>query len=83
MQFETADDQDFIAIQNAIEEVISELQKLPGVSCLEEVRMQCHNFGGRVRELDGEMGAESSTEKEKAALYCVDTRHLLQLLCIY
>uniref|UniRef100_A0A8C4VFE3 A-kinase anchoring protein 9 n=1 Tax=Falco tinnunculus TaxID=100819 RepID=A0A8C4VFE3_FALTI len=28
LQFETADDQDFIAIQNAIEEVISELQKL-------------------------------------------------------
>uniref|UniRef100_A0A8C8BHE6 A-kinase anchoring protein 9 n=1 Tax=Otus sunia TaxID=257818 RepID=A0A8C8BHE6_9STRI len=38
LQFETADDQDFIAIQNAIEEVISELQKLPGLSYLEEVR---------------------------------------------
>uniref|UniRef100_A0A8C4VBR5 A-kinase anchoring protein 9 n=1 Tax=Falco tinnunculus TaxID=100819 RepID=A0A8C4VBR5_FALTI len=34
LQFETADDQDFIAIQNAIEEVISELQKLPGLSLL-------------------------------------------------
>uniref|UniRef100_A0A8C3LBN4 A-kinase anchoring protein 9 n=1 Tax=Chrysolophus pictus TaxID=9089 RepID=A0A8C3LBN4_CHRPC len=39
LQFETADDQDFIAIQNAIEEVISELQKLPGVSCLEELAL--------------------------------------------
>lgn len=39
LQFEAADDQDFIAIQNAIEEVISELQKLPGLSCLEEVRV--------------------------------------------
>lgn len=39
LQFETADDQDFIAIQNAIEEVISELQKLPGVSCLEELKL--------------------------------------------
>uniref|UniRef100_A0A8C3JWW7 A-kinase anchoring protein 9 n=1 Tax=Calidris pygmaea TaxID=425635 RepID=A0A8C3JWW7_9CHAR len=36
LQFETADDQDFIVIQNAIDEVISELQKLPGLSCLEE-----------------------------------------------
>uniref|UniRef100_A0A669QQN4 A-kinase anchoring protein 9 n=1 Tax=Phasianus colchicus TaxID=9054 RepID=A0A669QQN4_PHACC len=39
LQFETADDQDFIAIQNAIEEVVSELQKLPGVSCLEELAL--------------------------------------------
>ncbi|KFV03304.1 A-kinase anchor protein 9, partial [Pterocles gutturalis] len=39
LQFETADDQDFIAIQNAIEEVISELQKLPGLSCLEELKL--------------------------------------------
>uniref|UniRef100_A0A669R551 A-kinase anchoring protein 9 n=2 Tax=Phasianus colchicus TaxID=9054 RepID=A0A669R551_PHACC len=39
LQFETADDQDFIAIQNAIEEVVSELQKLPGVSCLEELKL--------------------------------------------
>uniref|UniRef100_A0A8C2TDT0 A-kinase anchoring protein 9 n=1 Tax=Coturnix japonica TaxID=93934 RepID=A0A8C2TDT0_COTJA len=39
LQFEAADDQDFIAIQNAIEEVISELQKLPGVSCLEELKL--------------------------------------------
>ncbi|NXW31239.1 AKAP9 protein, partial [Phaetusa simplex] len=39
LQFETADDQDFTAIQNAIEEVISELQKLPGLSCLEELRL--------------------------------------------
>ncbi|NXK02000.1 AKAP9 protein, partial [Herpetotheres cachinnans] len=39
LQFETADDQDFITIQNAIEEVISELQKLPGLSCLEELKL--------------------------------------------
>ncbi|NWR56536.1 AKAP9 protein, partial [Bucorvus abyssinicus] len=39
LQFETADDQDFIAIQNAIEEVISELQKLPGLSSLEELKL--------------------------------------------
>lgn len=39
LQFEAADDQDFIAIQNAIEEVISELQKLPGLSCLEELKL--------------------------------------------
>uniref|UniRef100_A0A8C0FM78 A-kinase anchoring protein 9 n=1 Tax=Bubo bubo TaxID=30461 RepID=A0A8C0FM78_BUBBB len=39
LQFETADDQDFIAIQNAIEEAISELQKLPGLSYLEEVKL--------------------------------------------
>ncbi|XP_028941003.1 A-kinase anchor protein 9, partial [Antrostomus carolinensis] len=39
LQFETADDQEFIAIQNAIEEVISELQKLPGLSCLEELKL--------------------------------------------
>ncbi|XP_054045323.1 A-kinase anchor protein 9 isoform X5 [Rissa tridactyla] len=39
LQFETADDQDFSAIQNAIEEVISELQKLPGLSCLEELKL--------------------------------------------
>ncbi|XP_025921128.1 A-kinase anchor protein 9 isoform X5 [Apteryx rowi] len=39
LQFETADDQDFIAIQNAIEEVISELQKLPGLSYLEELKL--------------------------------------------
>ncbi|NWS66695.1 AKAP9 protein, partial [Crotophaga sulcirostris] len=39
LQFETADDQDFIAIQNAIEEVSSELQKLPGLSCLEELKL--------------------------------------------
>uniref|UniRef100_A0A663LU21 A-kinase anchoring protein 9 n=1 Tax=Athene cunicularia TaxID=194338 RepID=A0A663LU21_ATHCN len=37
LQFETADDQDFISIQNAIEEVISELKKLPGLSYLEEL----------------------------------------------
>uniref|UniRef100_A0A8C3CYE9 A-kinase anchoring protein 9 n=1 Tax=Cairina moschata TaxID=8855 RepID=A0A8C3CYE9_CAIMO len=36
LQFEAADDQDFIAIQNTIEEVISELQKLPGLPYLEE-----------------------------------------------
>ncbi|XP_074691411.1 A-kinase anchor protein 9 isoform X4 [Strix aluco] len=39
LQFETADDQDFIAIQNAIEEAISELQKLPGLSYLDEVKL--------------------------------------------
>ncbi|NWH62224.1 AKAP9 protein, partial [Geococcyx californianus] len=39
LQFETADDQDFIAVQNAIEEVISELQKLPGWSYLEELKL--------------------------------------------
>ncbi|KAM6209613.1 A-kinase anchor protein 9 isoform 2-T2 [Sarcoramphus papa] len=39
LQFETADDQDFIAIQNAIEEAISELQKLPGLSYLEELKL--------------------------------------------
>ncbi|XP_075275472.1 A-kinase anchor protein 9 isoform X3 [Opisthocomus hoazin] len=39
LQFETADDQDFIAIQNAIEEVISELQKLPRLSYLEELKL--------------------------------------------
>ncbi|XP_051468465.1 A-kinase anchor protein 9 isoform X2 [Apus apus] len=38
LQFETADDQDFTAIQNVIEEVISELQKLPGLSYLEELK---------------------------------------------
>ncbi|XP_032924178.1 A-kinase anchor protein 9 isoform X2 [Catharus ustulatus] len=37
LQFETADDQDFIAVQNAIEEVISELKILPGLSSLEEL----------------------------------------------
>ncbi|NWX97054.1 AKAP9 protein, partial [Nothoprocta ornata] len=36
LQFETADDEDFTTVQNAIEEVISELQKLPGLSHLEE-----------------------------------------------
>uniref|UniRef100_A0A8C6IZM4 Uncharacterized protein n=1 Tax=Melopsittacus undulatus TaxID=13146 RepID=A0A8C6IZM4_MELUD len=39
LQFETADDEDFITIQNAIEEVISELQKLPGLSYLEELKL--------------------------------------------
>ncbi|NWS53452.1 AKAP9 protein, partial [Chunga burmeisteri] len=39
LQFEAADDQDFIAIQNAIEEVISGLQKLPGLSYLEELKL--------------------------------------------
>ncbi|NXO49586.1 AKAP9 protein, partial [Aramus guarauna] len=39
LQFEAADDQDFIAIQNAVEEVISELQKLPGLSYLEELKL--------------------------------------------
>ncbi|XP_014731091.1 PREDICTED: A-kinase anchor protein 9 isoform X2 [Sturnus vulgaris] len=37
LQFETADDQDFIAVQNAIEEVISDLKILPGLSSLEEL----------------------------------------------
>ncbi|NXO63279.1 AKAP9 protein, partial [Phainopepla nitens] len=39
LQFETADDQDFIAVQNAIEEVISELKILPGFSSLEELKL--------------------------------------------
>ncbi|XP_071416776.1 A-kinase anchor protein 9 isoform X2 [Pithys albifrons albifrons] len=39
LQFETADDQDFIAVQNSVEEVISELQILPGLSCLEELKL--------------------------------------------
>ncbi|XP_071285079.1 A-kinase anchor protein 9 isoform X2 [Agelaius tricolor] len=39
LQFETADDQDFILLQNAIEEVISELKILPGLPGLEELKM--------------------------------------------
>ncbi|XP_041264254.1 A-kinase anchor protein 9 isoform X3 [Onychostruthus taczanowskii] len=39
LQFETADDQDFISVQNAIEEVISELKILPGLPSLEELKM--------------------------------------------
>ncbi|XP_030120522.4 A-kinase anchor protein 9 isoform X3 [Taeniopygia guttata] len=39
LQFETADDQDFVSVQNAIEEVISELKILPGLSSLEELKM--------------------------------------------
>ncbi|NXU15906.1 AKAP9 protein, partial [Pardalotus punctatus] len=39
LQFETADDQDFIAVQNAIEEVISDLKILPGLSSLEELKL--------------------------------------------
>ncbi|NWX62080.1 AKAP9 protein, partial [Promerops cafer] len=39
LQFETADDQDFISVQNAIEEVISELKVLPGLSSLEELKL--------------------------------------------
>ncbi|NWV40717.1 AKAP9 protein, partial [Grantiella picta] len=39
LQFETADDQDFVAVQNAIEEVISELKILPGFSSLEELKL--------------------------------------------
>ncbi|NXH45943.1 AKAP9 protein, partial [Dicaeum eximium] len=39
LQFETADDQDFISVQNAIEEVISELRILPGLSSLEELKL--------------------------------------------
>ncbi|KAJ7408574.1 A-kinase anchoring protein 9 [Willisornis vidua] len=66
LQFETADDQDFIAVQNAIEEVISELQILPGLSCLEEVRVQCCNFGGRV--WDDELCRETSKEFVKPVL---------------
>lgn len=48
MQFETADDQDFIAVQNAIEEVISELRILPGLSSLEEVRVNAVTLMGGV-----------------------------------
>ncbi|KFP91653.1 A-kinase anchor protein 9, partial [Apaloderma vittatum] len=39
LPFEAADDQDFAVVQNAIEDVISELQKLPGLSCLEELKL--------------------------------------------
>ncbi|NWV84372.1 AKAP9 protein, partial [Dasyornis broadbenti] len=39
LQFETADDQDFITVQNSIEEVISELKILPGLSNLEELKL--------------------------------------------
>ncbi|XP_059699050.1 A-kinase anchor protein 9 isoform X5 [Haemorhous mexicanus] len=39
LQFETADDQDFMSVQNAIEEVISELKILPGLPSLEELKM--------------------------------------------
>ncbi|NXU45336.1 AKAP9 protein, partial [Drymodes brunneopygia] len=39
LQFETADDQDFVAVQKAIEEVISELKILPGLSSLEELKL--------------------------------------------
>ncbi|XP_039569143.1 A-kinase anchor protein 9 isoform X8 [Passer montanus] len=39
LQFETADDRDFISVQNAIEEVISELKILPGLPNLEELKM--------------------------------------------
>ncbi|NWW00890.1 AKAP9 protein, partial [Machaerirhynchus nigripectus] len=39
LQFETADDQDFTAVQNAIEEVISELKILPGLPSLEELKL--------------------------------------------
>ncbi|XP_066053820.1 A-kinase anchor protein 9 isoform X3 [Chamaea fasciata] len=39
LQFETADDQDFNAVQNTIEEVISELNMLPGLSSLEELKL--------------------------------------------
>ncbi|XP_037981107.1 A-kinase anchor protein 9 isoform X2 [Motacilla alba alba] len=39
LQFETADDQDFISVQNAIEEVISELKILPGLPSLEEMKI--------------------------------------------
>ncbi|XP_054130199.1 A-kinase anchor protein 9 isoform X1 [Melozone crissalis] len=39
LQFETADDQDFVSVQNAIEEVITELKILPGLPSLEELKM--------------------------------------------
>ncbi|KFQ22356.1 A-kinase anchor protein 9, partial [Merops nubicus] len=39
LQFAATDDQDFIAVQNAVEEVISELQKLSGLPCLEELKL--------------------------------------------
>ncbi|CAN8184954.1 unnamed protein product [Coccothraustes coccothraustes] len=39
LQFETADDEDFMSVQNAIEEVISELKILPGLPSLEELKM--------------------------------------------
>lgn len=46
LQFETADDEDFIAVQNAIDEVISELKILPGFSSLEEVRVNAVTLMG-------------------------------------
>ncbi|NXV75387.1 AKAP9 protein, partial [Atlantisia rogersi] len=39
LQFEAADDQAFIAVQSVIEEVILELQKLPRLSYLEELKL--------------------------------------------
>lgn len=64
LKFETADDQDFIAVQNAIEEVISELKILPGLSSLEEVRVNAVT-------LMGEFGwrAVSRNCKEFVSLY--------------
>ncbi|PKU40967.1 a-kinase anchor protein 9 [Limosa lapponica baueri] len=50
LQFGTADDQDFIVIQNAIDEVISELQKLPGLSCLEELKLPHGTPSGSLTE---------------------------------
>uniref|UniRef100_A0A663LU26 A-kinase anchoring protein 9 n=1 Tax=Athene cunicularia TaxID=194338 RepID=A0A663LU26_ATHCN len=51
LQFETADDQDFISIQNAIEEVISELKKLPGLSYLEESSRHSSDVGVNIDTL--------------------------------
>uniref|UniRef100_A0A8C3M905 Uncharacterized protein n=1 Tax=Geospiza parvula TaxID=87175 RepID=A0A8C3M905_GEOPR len=39
LQLETADEKDFISVQNAIEEVISELKILSGLPSLEELKM--------------------------------------------
>ncbi|NXH20974.1 AKAP9 protein, partial [Bucco capensis] len=72
LQFETADDQDFIAVQNAIEEVLSELQKLPGLSCLEELKVMlppgtpCSSLTERLLRQNAELtGFVSRLSQEK------------------
>lgn len=64
LQFETADDQDFISVQNAIEEVISELKILPGLPGLEEVRVNAVTLMGELG-----WGAVSRNCKEFVSLY--------------
>uniref|UniRef100_A0A8C6IXY8 Uncharacterized protein n=1 Tax=Melopsittacus undulatus TaxID=13146 RepID=A0A8C6IXY8_MELUD len=66
LQFETADDEDFITIQNAIEEVISELQKLPGLSYLEESSRHSSDVGVNIDTL---VASEKETwNREKLSL---------------